>query len=389
MFTCVVTMAVWAVGLVAPLQPESGEAAPPTRLPAACDPADPESCLYTSDLSFDVGVVEGVSLIDADRSDYVIPLVIRYPVLDTVEPRPVVIWNHGGAPSRQGATRSEEWGNLLAAAGYVVVHPSRLPINDPTPLLGECEANGIVDPDQCSHFVAQLLYGPQTTHFLIEHLVDVAALDTALAGLLDRERIVVAGHSAGSTVALANAGARQQFVDGGPIYDERDEIPLAFLATGVQGPMYAGFQSGFQPAEVTTGSALHSFAGIDRPFMFITGIGDETGEPPRAGPPHGSPLRAPATCTCRGTPIAAPSTRRWTSTSATAPCVPTIAVGSVRLDSPSSTPSSAYDPKPGSGSTRTPTRCSPAEPSSSTTADLRDPMTDGTWCPLRSPSPRE
>lgn len=276
------TAAVWALVLVGPVQPLTGEAATPTRLPATCDPADPESCLYTSDLSFDVGVVEGVSLVDADRSGYEVPLLIRYPVLEAVEPRPVVIWNHGGAPSRQGATRSEEWGNLLAAAGYVVIHPSRLPIADPTPLRAECEANGIVDPDQCSHFVAQLLYGPQNTHFLIEHLTDVAALNPALAGLLDEQRIVVAGHSAGSTVALANAGARQQFVDGGPLYDERDEAPLAFLATGVQGPTYAGFQSGFQPAEVGTGSALHSFAGIDRPFMFITGIGDETGEPPES-----------------------------------------------------------------------------------------------------------
>ena len=282
LFSFAATAAVWALVLVGPVRPLSGEAATPTRLPATCDPADPESCLYTSDLSFDVGVVEDVSLVDADRSGYEVPLLIRYPVLEAVEPRPVVIWNHGGAPSRQGATRSEEWGNLLAAAGYVVIHPSRLPIADPTPLRAECEANGIVDPDQCSHFVAQLLYGPQNTHFLIEHLTDVAALNPALAGLLDEQRIVVAGHSAGSTVALANAGARQQFVDGGPLYDERDEAPLAFLATGVQGPMYAGFQSGFQPAEVGTGSAVHSFAGIDRPFMFITGIGDETGEPPES-----------------------------------------------------------------------------------------------------------
>ena len=260
--------------------PALATTAEPHRLPAACDPSDPETCLYTSELSYDVGVVRDVSLVDPDRHDYEIPLLIRHPLLDTVEPRPVVIWNHGGAPSRQGATRSEEWGNLLAAAGYVVIHPARLPLADSEPLRPDCEANGIHAPDECSHWIAQLIYGPQNTHFLIDHLDDLAALDPALTGLLDPERIVVAGHSAGSTVALANAGARQQFVDGGPLYDERDDAPVAFLATGVQGPMFAGFHSGFQPAAPELD--VHSFTGIDRPFMFITGVGDETGEPPES-----------------------------------------------------------------------------------------------------------
>ena len=82
-------------------------------------------------------------MIDPARSDYEIPLVIRYPLLETVEPRPVVIWNHGGAPLSARRTRSEEWGNLLAAAGYVVIHPARLPLADPTPRRAECEANGV------------------------------------------------------------------------------------------------------------------------------------------------------------------------------------------------------------------------------------------------------
>ena len=280
MLTIALGTAVVAGALTAGPRLVSVEAALPGRLPATCDPADPESCLYTSDLRYDVGVVDGVALIDPDRFDYEIPLLIRYPQLDTVEPRPVVIWNHGGEPSRRGVERSEEWGNLLAAAGYVVIHPARVPLADPTLLRGECEANEVLEPEDCSHFVAQLLYGPRTTHFLIEHLAEVAALHPELAGLLDAERIVVAGHSAGSTVALANAGARQQFVTGGQIYDERDDTPIAFLATGVQGPMYAGFRSGFQPAEAEP--ALHSFRGIDRPFMFNTGIGDQTGEPPES-----------------------------------------------------------------------------------------------------------
>ncbi len=130
--------------------------------------------------------------------------------------------------------------------------------------------------------MTQFRYGPQTTHFLIAHLPEVEALNSALAGLLDPARIVVAGHSAGSTAVLANAGAWQQWSPGALRYAERAEAPVAFLATGVQGPGYAGFHSGFQSPGPHSGITGHSFAGIDRPFLFISGVGDETGEPPEA-----------------------------------------------------------------------------------------------------------
>jgi hypothetical protein len=241
--------------------------------PTACDPADPETCAYVPEHTYDVGEVRGVELIDVDRDGYPVPLVIRYPILTTPEPRPVVIWHHGGAPSRRGADRSEDWGRTLAAAGYVVVHPSRVPITDTTPFLAECAANGFSDPVECGHWQANVRLGPQTTHFLIDHLGDVEALDPALAGLIDGERVVVGGHSAGSTAPLANAGAWQLFEPAGGRIVERDERPVAFLASGVQGPVYAGFSTGFQ---------ADSYIGIDRPFLFITGVGDETGEPSEA-----------------------------------------------------------------------------------------------------------
>ena len=250
-------------------------------LPSSCDRADPATCLYTSDLVYDVGEVDGVQLTDTTRDNYEIRLVIRYPV-GAPAPRPVVIWHHGGSASPRGATRSEEWSRNLAAAGYVVVHPSRTPIADPTPFRAECRDNGFEVPDECVAWVTQNRYGPQNTHFLIDHLSEVEALDPALAGMLDADKIAVAGHSAGSTSVLANAGAWQQWEPGAPRYDERNDAAIAFLATGVQGPMYAGFRSGFQSPGTHRAIGEHSFVGIDRPFMFITGVGDETGEPPEA-----------------------------------------------------------------------------------------------------------
>lgn len=248
-------------------------------LPPACDHTNSATCLYTSDLAYDVGEISQVSLTDTVRNNYVIPLLIRYPI-GAPGPRPTVIWHHGGPPSARGATRSAEWGEKLAAAGYIVIHPARPLLEDPTPFAVECQDNGINDPDECVFWMTQYRYGPQNTHFLIDHLSDIESLDPVLAGLLDATKIVVAGHSAGTTAVLANAGAWQQWEPNGPQYNERNDTPIAFLATGVQGPMYAGFDSGFQSPGSHRGVAEHSFAGIDRPFLFISGVGDETGEPP-------------------------------------------------------------------------------------------------------------
>jgi hypothetical protein len=133
--------------------------------------------------------------------------------------------------------------------------------------------NGFNSPEECSYWTSQMRFGAQNTHFIINNLTRLVTVAPRIAGLLDISKIVVAGHSAGTTAVLANAGATQQWLEGGPIYNERDDRPIAFLATGPQGPLYAGFKSGF-------GST--SFVGMDRPFMFISGVGDETGEPPES-----------------------------------------------------------------------------------------------------------
>lgn len=240
--------------------------------PPSCSVANPEACLYTSDLNYAVGVIDPIILTDPARGNYSVPVLVRYPVGAT-GPRPVVIWHHGGHPSPAGRQRSAEWGNALAAAGYVVVHPARVTIQNVRPFLAECAANGITTPDTCAYWVTQSRYGVQNTPFVIGRFPQIMASSPALSGMLDPRKIVVAGHSAGSAVVLSNAGATQRWVVGGPTYSSPVPGVVAFLASGVQGPMYAGFQTGFQP---------DSFTSIDRPFMFITGVGDETGEPSAA-----------------------------------------------------------------------------------------------------------
>lgn len=230
----------------------------------ACSPANPAACRYTSDLRFDVGVAD-LELTDPARDNLPVPLRVHYPVGAT-DARPVVIWNHGGLPAASGRTRSEEWGTTLAAAGYVVIHPSRV-IVDPAPFQTLCEREGFPAPTDCQLFVSQAVFGPMTAAFAIDSLAAIEAAVPALAGRIDATRLAVAGHSAGSAVPLALAGAIRQF--GGPPRSSVDARPLAFLATGPQGPDYAGFNTGFRE---------DSFHTIDtRPFLWVTGRGDETG----------------------------------------------------------------------------------------------------------------
>jgi pimeloyl-ACP methyl ester carboxylesterase len=163
----------------------------------------------------------------------------------------------------------------------VVIHPSRVLIADATPFEAECRVNGFDTPEECAHWVSQFRYGPLTTTFLINGLSQLMADIPALRGRLDVAKIVVGGHSAGSTAPLVNAGAWQQWLQTSPKYFTIDARPIAFIASGTQGPMYAGFRSGFQAAPFD-GNKRSSYAGIGRPFLFITGVGDETQEPPES-----------------------------------------------------------------------------------------------------------
>ena len=88
--------------------------------------------------------------------------------------------------------------------------------------------------------------------------------------LLDPTPSGVGGHSAGTTSGLSNAGAWQQWGTGVGPYRHADPRVDVYLLASPQGPMSAGFASGFQEG---------SFVGITASSLFISGVGDDTGEP--------------------------------------------------------------------------------------------------------------
>jgi hypothetical protein len=242
-----------------------------TPAAAACDPNNPPTCLYTSDLNFPIGELT-TQVVDASRNNYRLPLLILYPN-GAPGRRPIVIWNHGGGMANAAYNRGRTWGETFAAAGYVVILPSRTTPN-PTGYIGECNDNGQTTPEDCLLWLGTYRFGPENTGFLISQLSALQQANPAIQGRLDARKIVIAGHSAGTTMPLANAGAWQKWTQNGPRYNWRHRRPIAFIAAAPQGPEYAGFSSGFQS---------DSFRTVDgRPFLFISGVGDTNGKPSEA-----------------------------------------------------------------------------------------------------------
>jgi dienelactone hydrolase len=250
----------------------SGAANAAAQAPADCGPDTRRACVYTPELTFASTAVFDTVLTDPARHDYELPVRVRYPE-GASGPLPVVIYNHGGDASNVGgfSANSQPWPTLWAEHGYVVISPSRALLDHVGPAQeAECAVNE-VPPGLCNDFIAFKLYGPLNTDFLIESLPQLASLHPPLTGLLDGERVVVAGWSGGSTIVLANAGAPRQFVPAGPVYHQKTRRPMGFFAMSAQGPDYAGFGGGFDS---------ESYDQIDaRPFVTFTGKGDTNGKP--------------------------------------------------------------------------------------------------------------
>ena len=225
--------------------------------------------MYTPSTPFSIATLHA-ELVDAARSRTVAYDVV-YPT-NAVGPRPVVIWSHGGLVRGGSHDGTDGWSEWLAAAGYVVVVPFHIPEETPTSYTAMCADNNIPDVE-CPIWMGMFTHRPLDASFLIDSLATIEAASPALAGKLDRERIAVGGHSAGTTSGLSMLGATQQWVQTAGPYTHVDPRVDAVLAASPQGPRSAGFASGF---------GNRAFETIDRPMLSVTGVGDDTGEPPRA-----------------------------------------------------------------------------------------------------------
>lgn len=224
---------------------------------------------YAPSTPFTIATIHDV-LIDAARS--------RTVAYDVVFPtnasgaRPVVVWSHGGLVRGGSHDGTDGWSEWLASAGYVVIVPFHIPEETPTAYTAMCAENNVPDVE-CPIWVSMFTHRPLDASFVIDSLATIESRAPELAGKLDRDRIAVGGHSAGTTSGLSMLGATQQWVPSAGPYTHLDPRVDAVLAASPQGPRAAGFASGF---------GNHAFETIDRPMLSITGMGDDTGEPARS-----------------------------------------------------------------------------------------------------------
>jgi hypothetical protein len=153
-----------------------------------------------------------------------------------------------------------EWSETFARAGFLTVSIAHSPRTDDE-RAAICEHYGITTFDECVAFKCLHHDRAYDVRRVLDWIDDAAA--GAFAGEIDTDRILHAGHSAGSGGGAMVAGASRDF--NGMTRTAPDPRPRAFIGFSIEGPLDDGFTDA-------------SFATVDRPHLSVTGVGDTTSE---------------------------------------------------------------------------------------------------------------
>jgi predicted dienelactone hydrolase len=227
-----------------------------------CSDTNRDACAYVPERTYEIAElpVATLSYDDVLGIERTFRVLVRRPVGAPL-PMPIVIWSHGGNDGRMDPTAAGiEWSETFARAGYVVVTIAHAP-RPADSLQAVCDALGITVAADCERFKYLHHDRPYDVRRVIDWLEEQEAGD--FAGVIDLDRILHAGHSAGAGGGSVIAGATRDF--NGFILNAPDPRPRAFVGLSVEGPMDDGFTDG-------------SYVGIDRPHLTVTGVGDTTPE---------------------------------------------------------------------------------------------------------------
>ena len=226
---------------------------------------------YEPDRRFDVGVLDDYT-VSFETADTVTPqrdvkILIRHPI-DAPAPHPVILWSHGGSENENGHLLQTTWGNVLASAGYVVIHMAHGPdeVNAHCAALRipveECDEEDDFSPvGGDDGTLTSIWYNrPRDASAVLD---DLANIEAAFGLDLDPERVGYGGWSGGAHPVMTIAGARIDFspsVKGAVYHDPR---VLAFLANSPQGVDRLGMSE-------------TSWEAIESPVLIQTGSEDRT-----------------------------------------------------------------------------------------------------------------
>lgn len=243
------------VGCASSAAPDSSAVATSAPVvPVASADASPRSGIRSTVTSADApGHVVEITYDDVRGVPRTIQAELRLPERRAVAPTPVVTWSHGGSRGfRNVANVGERWGRAMNADGFAFVaiaHTGR----SESERLAVCDAIGGSD---CERFNPLQWDRPHDVAVVLDWIESIAVAED-----LDAHRIVHGGHSAGALGALLVSGAGWTFdAASAPPSDPR---PIGFIAASPPGAESHAFSA---PA----------LAGINRPILFATGLGDET-----------------------------------------------------------------------------------------------------------------
>lgn len=222
--------------------------------------------MYITPVTYEVMVYDNYQVHDAKR-DRTFPILIRYPA-GTSGPLPLIIWSHGGAYNNNGHHSNNEWGNILASAGYAVIHIGHVendiqshcvPLQIPE---DECELSDFQEK-QVSE--GGTLGSPWYDKPLdgIAVLDDLDNIERAASLTFDRDQIGAAGWSGGTVLVMSLAGAVRDVSPSIHNLTMPDPRVKAFLANSPQGIGTLGYTE-------------TSWDGIAVPVLIATGRADTT-----------------------------------------------------------------------------------------------------------------
>ena len=255
-----VALALRSLLVAACLAPAIAGAQAPT-----CDQAQSPDCLYFPAAQYGFTSFER-SVFYADNAGQLreVKLLIRQPTGAPL-PMPAVLWSHGGFDGKRNAAFSMvEWSELSARAGYLTVSIAHANRNDES-RASLCASLGIATAP-CDVFSYLNWDRPHDIRAVLDEVERMA--DGEFRGQIDKTKVAVGGHSAGSGGAQTIAGAKRRFV-AAPL-ELPDPRPIAFLALSPQQPGSEGF------FDTSFRNTLDSWSGMRRPVFTATGDGDST-----------------------------------------------------------------------------------------------------------------
>lgn len=226
-----------------------------------------ELCRYQTN-SYSVKVMDGVSVTSTVTGRQV-PLLIRYPT-DAPGKRGVVLVSHGGGYNESGHKTSAEWGNTLAAHGFVAIHMAHVDLKGGGEgkilcMLGSVPESECLPSDRDTEerpFLDTAVARPYDAKAVLDDLPRLAARLEDEGVQLDASRVAAAGWSAGSQIGLVLAGAARQLTPSVPDFTITDDRIKASIALSPQGPDHSGYTQ-------------TSFAAITGPVLVMTGTNDQ------------------------------------------------------------------------------------------------------------------